>query len=480
MRCGVIIALLALACGAGWTNRAQADSSSSYYKFCITRSACGLVDSKGEIAIAPRFGAIAIRDQENIAVLTTSGVKREFGMVSFEDGLRVVEPQFDYIGFLGEGLINVRVNGKYGYINTKGERVIEPQFDGTSDSFKNGFAVVAIGKGDQRKYGFIDTKGEWLLKPQFEYADSFAEDNFAGVRINGKWGLIDKSGKLVFKPQFFSSGVVEGGLRTLSVGDDVVYLNSDGKYVAEQEKKLQFMSGLRSVQVDWKWGYVNAEGEMVIPPQFDFALEFNDEGFAVAGMRLDVDETYLINTKGKILLTTDTWYKAGKVGDKGFIRFEKDNKWGLADYSGNILTEPQYENMFVFDNGLLKVVKDGKYGFLDENGKEFSDFQFDRIDHFLDSGLAVAFKDGKAGLLNNKAEWVIEPQYANMFESSGIQQREKDILWAVKGGVTYYLNTRGEVLLYIDNVCDTAVARNAKGKIIYPENFSESACDQIK
>jgi hypothetical protein len=466
-----------------WAGLAYADSAADYYEFCVAKRACGLVNSKGEVVVEPRFGAIRVNDGENIAFIVKSGAfgaRPKFGMVNFEDGLVVVEPQFDYMGRLGEGLIIVGLAGKYGYINTKGEVVIKPQFSSASDYFKNGFSVVAIdekiGKENKRKYGFIDTKGEWFLEPQFEFADGFEEDGFASARINGKWGLIDKSGKFVIEPKFDSSSTVRHEVRTLRQGDTVVYINSEGNYVAEAETESRFRSGLRSVQVDWKWGYINTEGEMAIAPQFDAVLEFHEEGFAFASKD---GAAYLINAKGEVLLTADFWLEAGKVADKGFIRFEKDKKWGLADYSGKVLAKPQYENMLVFENGLLRVVKNGKYGYLDEHGNEVIDFQFDRIDHFLDSGLAVAFKERKAGLINAEGEWVIEPQYENMVESSGREQRKKDILWAKKNGVTYYLNTQGEVLLYMDNVCDTDVARNAKGEIIYPRDFSEN-CAQTR
>ncbi|EOH5650946.1 WG repeat-containing protein, partial [Campylobacter coli] len=38
-------------------------------------------------------------------------------------------PKFDYVWSFGEGLVAVKLNGKYGFIDKSGEFVIEPIFD---------------------------------------------------------------------------------------------------------------------------------------------------------------------------------------------------------------------------------------------------------------------------------------------------------------------------------------------------------------
>src|SRR6266850_1263365 len=50
-------------------------------------------------------------------------------------------------------------------------------------------------------WGYIDKKGQVVINPQFDAAFPFS-DGQAGVVLGGKWGLIDKTGKYVLKPQF--------------------------------------------------------------------------------------------------------------------------------------------------------------------------------------------------------------------------------------------------------------------------------------
>ena len=54
-----------------------------------------------------------------------------------------------------EGLANVKINGKWGYINTKGEEVIPCQYD-AANPFSEGVAVVIIGK----KWKYIDKEAK--------------------------------------------------------------------------------------------------------------------------------------------------------------------------------------------------------------------------------------------------------------------------------------------------------------------------------
>ena len=62
--------------------------------------------------------------------------------------------EFDGVGSFNEGFARVKKDGKHGYINTKGEQIVECKFDDAYD-FNEGFARV---KKDG-KWGYINTKG---------------------------------------------------------------------------------------------------------------------------------------------------------------------------------------------------------------------------------------------------------------------------------------------------------------------------------
>ena len=123
----------------------------------------------------------------------------------------VIQPQFDELGYFDEkGLTLVNINEKYGMIDTKGNWVIQPQFD-ELDYFAEGLAFASINFG---KIGFVDTKGDWVIHPKFNYGKfvdiwdcyGFDENGFSMACINDKHGLINKKGEWVTDPIYDSIG----------------------------------------------------------------------------------------------------------------------------------------------------------------------------------------------------------------------------------------------------------------------------------
>lgn len=144
-----------------------------------------------------------------------------------------IEPQFKSIGYFSGGLAWAKnSNEKLGYINKKGDWIIEPHYDVGMDydktsglarvkkykkwayvdtdmhcdqlkvsetffSFYEGLAV----KRSNGLVGFINNKGDWVIKPVFNTVHKFI-NGFARVEINGRWGIIDKEGNWFVDPRY--------------------------------------------------------------------------------------------------------------------------------------------------------------------------------------------------------------------------------------------------------------------------------------
>ena len=80
-------------------------------------------------------------------------------------------------------------NGKWGFINTAGEVVVEPQYDECHD-YHNGYAAVKV----NGKWGYIDIKHNLVIAPEFQDVEDFKNDLAIVIR-DGKWGVINKTGK---------------------------------------------------------------------------------------------------------------------------------------------------------------------------------------------------------------------------------------------------------------------------------------------
>ena len=133
----------------------------------------------------------------NIPADELTAVKKD-GKWGFVDtkGNVVIESKFDYAYDFEDGCALVKLDGKFGYIDTKGNFVIEPKFD-DAYNFSDGLAQVEL----DGKWGFIDTKGNFVIEPKFDYAVPFKYNlNSTKVNYNGKWGAIDRSGDWVVEP----------------------------------------------------------------------------------------------------------------------------------------------------------------------------------------------------------------------------------------------------------------------------------------
>lgn len=67
------------------------------------------------------------------------------------------------------GLLAVELDGKWGYINEKGETVINPQFDHAYGFCDDGYAVVII----DDKYGVINSKDEMIVQPIYNSVNQY-------------------------------------------------------------------------------------------------------------------------------------------------------------------------------------------------------------------------------------------------------------------------------------------------------------------
>lgn len=134
-------------------------------------------------------------------------------------GRLVFEARYDNVcAKFVEGLCQVLVNHRWGYINTSGVMVIPPRFE-EALNFSEGLALVR----DKGKYGYIYIDGRYLITPRFQYAKDFAH-GMAAVCYDNKFGYIDSSGKFVIEPQFDSAESFSDGLALVSLNGHASYI----------------------------------------------------------------------------------------------------------------------------------------------------------------------------------------------------------------------------------------------------------------
>ncbi len=89
-----------------------------------------------------------------------------------------------------EGLIRISHGGRYGFISTRGEVIIEPLFRWASD-FQEGRAEVMGDKG----VGVIDKQGRFIVEPLYEDVNYDPRSGEIRVRQDGLWAVRSYEGE---------------------------------------------------------------------------------------------------------------------------------------------------------------------------------------------------------------------------------------------------------------------------------------------
>ena len=216
---------------------------------------------------------------------------------------------------------------------------------------------------------------EQMKKQETEVADDV---HMFYAKQNGLYGFIDVEGNMVIKPQFLST--------------------------------RGFCEGLCSVELDSGWGFIDKTGKMVVEPVFDSAGSF-DEGVAIVCQN---DKHFLIDRKGEEV-APGVYYSF--LGDgfsprfsEGFCTCCVKNKYGFIDRTGNVVIQPQFDQVKDFHDGLALMEINDKFGYVDKNGVMVIKPQFDRAEDFED-GLAWARPKDLWGVIDKTGEFVVKPKY---------------------------------------------------------------------
>ena len=130
----------------------------------------GFINSKGEIAIEPRFTSAQWFSEGYAPVeIKDSKYQLKWGYID-KDGKYIIQPRFDAVRCFIGGVAVVIVDGKYGYIDKNGEYIAKPQFD-SAESFIGGLAQVMIGHA---KVGTHNYKRD-ILRCKFAYINKNGE-----------------------------------------------------------------------------------------------------------------------------------------------------------------------------------------------------------------------------------------------------------------------------------------------------------------
>jgi hypothetical protein len=171
-----------------------------------------------------------------------------------------------------------------------GKVVIAPRFRFGSD-FSEGLARAF----SEDFVGFIDSWGKRVVKLSDKNAGDFHDGLAATVPLNAvrERGYIDRSGRQVIKGDYWFVDDFSEGRAGVVSDRKYGFINKQGEMVVPARFDVlrsrrhpeapvssgRFREGLACVRLDGLYGYINKQGDFAIPPKFSHAQEFS-EGLA--------------------------------------------------------------------------------------------------------------------------------------------------------------------------------------------------------
>jgi hypothetical protein len=162
------------------------------------------------------------------------------------------------------------LGGKYGYVDYQGNLVIDYKFD-VANEFTNGLAAVSI----DNKLGYINTKGEYVIDSiypdDYWIYPSLNNDLLLLYNDDGEVVAFNSEGKEVYKlDSNYSYGNYSEGFVVVGKKDGdkktYVYLDKSGKQVFDSyELASDFSEGLAFVEIsDNEFAFINNKGKTII------------------------------------------------------------------------------------------------------------------------------------------------------------------------------------------------------------------------
>lgn len=214
------------------------------------------------------------------------------------------------------------------------------------------------------------------------------------------------------------------------------FINKNGEWIipSKYEEAYYFSEGLAAVKYFGNWGFIDRSNEWAIQPEFRDAKPFK-EGLACVMKNnswgyIDKKAEWHFEPKLKVVSS----FSDGKAiikNDEGFIFINRD---------GDRLLKHSFERALPFSEGLAFVIFNGYKGYIERNGNWLIKHDYDEAYSFSE-GLALIKEGKKYGFINQKGDLAIQVEYedANYFKG-GLAAVQKNDRWG-------YINQTGEVVI---------------------------------
>lgn len=410
----------------------------NYYRISDKKLTQIALDKNYEAGTPFYNGYALVRDEDGRLSLIEKSGKEVISLASIS-GINIVRA-----GIVSDGLIKVKSSdGYWGFINTKGEVVIKPEYI-MVENFVNGKARV---KTDQGKVLVIDKKNKALFT---------GKEDFYYLPVNGNDEMVffDKASKDEY-----------AGLVTLK-GEVVI---KDAKY-----KYIRHMAGSDFFAVkneDRLWGVINKKSEYVgeLRAKFNQAPIILKDGFAVA----DDKKIKFYDKSGKLLRQVEGYGDAVTIdGEHLIAETNKKNSVQILNSKGEELLQ---DNIYPTSDTWMNLFYKSRFN------NQFSDFEnqlslestfFDFETNFKAIFSSIT-QTGIWGIANGSSVLLVEKAYNDLKARSSVKKATVKADRSLNYSYLFYAEKDANTLTQIGEEA-TAVAEEASPAV---DSYSSASAD---
>ena len=413
----------------------------------------GLIDFEGKQITEPIYdsidslpykeGELLVSQEGKTGVINIKGnlmVDISYGSIEV-DGYYKDENKYKYAGYITS--ITTNEGYRYGYVNYKGQKVLENEYNEISrindiDDDENAYLISA--KNGQ--YGVIKNK-EQILNNEYQSIRYDGTNNLFVIEKSRKFGVADINGNVVIEPTYNQIDITGAYLYAQNEQGTTIF-NSNGTEanINTNISILNTDSDKYKIRINnengSKYGVINESGEQVIEEKYNYIEYLYDNYFIVSNensklgvidnkenekIKIEYDSltklegTDLIQTTISSTNVTELYDKslnnicqmtnATIEKEENYIIIYNDTETRYFDYQGKELT-----NKEVFPNNPLYAKQEnGLWGFEKRDGTLVVEGKYDKVTEFNEYGFASVEKDGKWGAINSEGEEVVAPTY---------------------------------------------------------------------
>ncbi len=337
-------------------------------------------------------------------------------------GIQKTRSYYEFLGPYNGKFFPVKKRGYWGAVNRYGEEFINCVFDSLLE-FKADQVAVKF----RSQFGIIDKEEKWLLPPQPQRValvneNLFLEKGDSNTFLKNFKGEIIyfTSNPIIAERDYLKETVTTGAEKQISYQGSEMIPKEETASVLPVQRTFAASEGMRGIQKDGKYGFVDSRGRLRVANRYDDIGEFHEGlapikligkwGYVSIHDQIIINPNYesvqpfvntiaivhrtgkagLINKEGNVILAL-RYDSISRLPDQTFLIMTA-RLYGLADQNGNVLIEPRFDHLQNLQNGYLIAGREGKFGLLTLQGLSTVPMMYDKLVYDPERNQYLAWK----------------------------------------------------------------------------------------